>query len=128
MAPTVNGWRRVRLHAAGATASGVLLDAATWVVWQKRLTGALSVLAGGGCTVYEARGCWRGQPEPTVIIEAYVTDAVWRSPARLAFDREVQRFLCATYQESVLLTAEWLPAGEVEFIRALDSEGIVSIA
>lgn len=125
MNATEKTWRRIRVYAAGASASGHTLDADVFAAWRQRLAAALGLMSGGGCTVIEARGCWRGQAEPTVILETLVVDAVWRSPARLVFAREVQRFLAETCQESVLITAEWL-GSDVEFVTRFDGEGVVS--
>lgn len=126
MAEKVKAWRRVCVYVGGATRGGVELSRETHAGWVRTIAGALSELSGGGCTMHApAVGCWRGVAEPVQLVEALVPDGVWRE-RRAAFEVTLQRFLAATCQDAVLVTADWLSNDEVSFVECHDSEGVVS--
>lgn len=126
MAEKVKAWRRVRVYVGGATRGGVELAQAIHAQWVRTIAGALGELSGGGCTMHAPSvGCWRGVSEPVQLVEALVPDYTWRE-RRASFEVVLQRFLAATCQDAVLVTADWLSAEEVSFVECHDSEGVVS--
>jgi hypothetical protein len=119
-------WRRVRAYVGGATRGGVELAQPIHAGWVRTIASALSELSGGGCTMHApAVGCWRGVAEPVQIVEALVPDHTWRD-RRASFEVTLQRFLAATCQDAVRVTADWLSSDEVSFVEWHDSEGVVS--
>lgn len=119
-------WRRVRVHAAGATARGVPIAPAIYDAWIARFLAVLTEYSGGGATIYPpAMGVWRGSREPVRVIEVVMPNAAWHR-ARPAIDAVAQRFLAATCQETVLVTAEHLAPDEVWFLTAHDGGGVVA--
>ena len=123
-----SAYRRVRVYAGGSTRSGLPLDVECPRAWVRRFCDTLSALSeGGGCTVYDrgVTGCWAGYTEPVAVVETIAPDEVWRTH-RANIDAVAQRFLAATQQDAVLITAEWLGRDEVHFIAAHDGEGVVS--
>jgi len=122
-----HAWRRVRVHVAGATARGVPIAPATHDAWIARFLAVLTEFSGGGATLHPPEtGVWRGSREPVRVIEAIMPSSTWHDGARPALDAVAQRFLAATCQETVLVTAEYLAPDEVWFLTAHDGGGVVA--
>lgn len=122
-------WRRVKVYVAGATARGVPLAPATVDRWVDRIANTLAGLNGGGCTIHApAEGWWRGRREKTVVVEALIDDVVWsHEGGRVAVELTLQQYLAATCQDTALFEAVWVPTGEVHFVAAHDSGGVVAV-
>lgn len=123
----VDGYRRVTVYVAGATARGVPLAAGEHQRWVRRAADALATLTGGAATVHPAdTGYWRGVTEPTVRVEALVAEAVWFGGGRCAVERFARAYATGACQETVLVTAEPVAADAVWFISPPDGGGVVA--